>query len=153
MAEEKFMKIPYFARGKADSLERALTTGRFADGLDKALFYFATDTEQWILVDTDKSIHKITSAGAPGPGGDGNVKRVDQLPSILEADMNTLYIVGMVVYSFDGVAFHPTYEPAIGTLPPGMDVVAYVNNAVNAAIDSANQYTDEQTAVHIVQGG
>lgn len=157
MADEKWLKIPYFGRGKAESLDRALTTGRFKDGLDKALFFFATDTKQWVLVDIDKTIHKITSYEGqpipPGPGGEGSVKRVDVLPPILEADTETLYILGTVIYSFDGSAYHPTYENAIGTLPPDTDVVTYVNNTVGDAIDSARQYTDEQLTLNIVQGG
>lgn len=154
MADEKFMKIPYFARGKAESLERALTTGRFADGLDKALFYFATDTKQWVLVDTDKTIHKITSyEGQPGPGGGGSVKRVDVLPPILEADIETLYVMGTVIYSFDGTAYHPSYENIIGSIPESKTVVEYVDSSVDDALETAKQYTDEQLSIHVVQGG
>lgn len=145
MADEKWLKIPYFAKGSAAALEEALTTGRFADGLDKALFYFATDTSQWILVDIDKTVHVINSGG--DPGGKGSVQRVDTLPSILDADPKTLYIVGKVVYSFDGQAFYPTYQEAIdriiGILPENMTVIEYIGNAVNEGVASANQYTDE----------
>lgn len=157
MAEEKWLKIPYFGRGKAESLDRALTTGRFKDGLDKALFFFATDTKQWVLVDVDKTIHKINSYEEqpvpPGPGGEGNVKRVDQLPPILDADVETLYILGSVVYSFDGTAFHATYEDVIGALPEGTTVVEYINSSKEEAISYANQYTDDLNQLHIVQGG
>lgn len=150
MADEKWMKVPYFGRGKAESLTRALTTGRFADGLDKALFYFSTDTKQWVLVDTDKTIHKITSfEGQPGPSGEGNVKRVDVLPPILEANTETLYIMGTVIYSFDGIAYHPSYENIIGSIPDSKTVVEYVDDSFEAA----RQYTDEQCSIHIVQGG
>ena len=158
MSDEQWMKIPYFARGKAESLDRALTTGRFADGLDKALFFFSTDTKQWVLVDTDKTIYKINSYEGqptpPGPGGEGNVKRVEVLPPILEADTETLYIMGKVVYSFDGNAFYPTYQDCydriIGILPEGKTVIEYVNEAREEAIGSANQYTDEQIELHIL---
>lgn len=157
MAEEKFMKIPYFGKGTAESLDRALTTGRFKDGLDKALFYFSTDSHQWVLVDTDKSVHKITSYEGqpvpPGPGGDGSVKRVEQLPPILEGDVNTLYILGRVVYSFDGTGYYPTYSDVkdlIGTLPAGMTVVEYVNTVKNETIESAMIYLDERIGLHIV---
>ena len=158
MADEKFMKIPYFGKGSAESLDRALTTGRFKDGLDKAFFYFSTDTHQWVLVDTDKTIHKINSyEGQPGPGGEGNVKRVDELPPLIEADPETLYIMGKVVYSFDGTAYYPTYqecyEKIIGMLPAGTTVIEYVNQVANEVVDNANQYTDEKLALHIVQGG
>lgn len=161
MSNEQWMKIPYFAKGTAESLDRALTTGRFKDGLDKALFYFAKDTHQWVLVDTDKTIHKINSYEGqpvpPGPGGEGNVKRVDVLPPVLEADTETLYILGKVVYSFDGSAFYPTYQECydkiIGMLPEGTTVIQYVNQVTSEAVDSANQYTDEQLQLHVVQGG
>lgn len=157
MAEEKWLKIPYFGRGKAESLDKALTTGRFKDGLDKALFFFATDTKQWVLVDIDKTIHKINSYEGqpipPGPGGEGNVKRVDQLPSVLDADVETLYILGTVVYSFDGTAFHATYEDVIGMLPDNTTVVEYIDARTAEAIADAKEYTDDQYQLHIVQGG
>ena len=153
MADEKWLKIPYFGRGKAESLDRALTTGRFKDGLDKALFFFATDTKQWVLVDTDKVIHKINSyEGTPGPGGEGSVKRVDELPPILEGDKETLYIMGNVVYTFDGKAYYPTYNDVIGMLPAETTVVEYVNTIATETVDNANQYTDEQIQLHIVKG-
>lgn len=154
MADEKWMKIPYFAKGKAENLDKALQGGKF-DDLDKALFYFATDTKQWVLVDVDKSIHVITGYnGQPSPPGtDGNVKRVEVLPSILEGDINTLYILGDVVYSFNGSSYVPTFKEAekeIGTLPPGTSVVEYVNDVREEAIESANQYTNEQLQLHIL---
>ncbi len=153
MADEKWMKVPYFGRGKAESLDRALTTGRFKDGLDKALFFFATDTKQWVLVDTDKVIHKINSyEGAPGPGGEGNVKRVEVLPPVLEGDKETLYIMGNVVYTFDGTAYYPTYNDVIGMLPAETTVVEYVNTVATETVDNANQYTDEQIQLHVVKG-
>ncbi len=149
MAEEKFMKIPYFGKGTSESLDRALTTGRFKDGLDKALFYFSTDTKQWVLVDTDKTIHKINSyegEPGPGPGTEGSVVRVNQLPPILEADAETLYIVGEVVYSFDGSAFYPTYQDCydkiIGSLPDNTTVIQYIDRA----IEGAGEYTDAKVA-------
>ncbi len=154
MADERWMKIPYFAKGKAESLDKALQGGKF-DNLDKALFYFATDTKQWVLVDVDKSIHVITGYnGQPSPPGtDGSVKRVEVLPSILEGDINTLYILGDVVYSFNGSSYVPTFKEAekeIGTLPPGTSVVEYVNDVREEAIESANQYTNEQLQLHIL---
>lgn len=154
MADERWMKIPYFAKGKAESLDKALQGGKF-DDLDKALFYFATDTKQWVLVDVDKSIHVITGYnGQPSPPGtDGSVKRVEVLPSILEGDINTLYILGDVVYSFNGSSYVPTFKEAekeIGTLPPGTSVVEYVNDVREEAIESANQYTNEQLQLHIL---
>ena len=154
MADERWMKIPYFAKGKAESLDKALQGGKF-DDLDKALFYFATDTKQWVLVDVDKSIHVITGYnGQPSPPGtDGSVKRVEVLPSILEGDTNTLYILGDVVYSFNGSSYVPTFKEAekeIGTLPPGTSVVEYVNDVREEAIESANQYTNEQLQLHIL---
>lgn len=155
MADEKWMKIPYFAKGKAENLDKALQGGKF-DNLDKALFYFAIDTKQWVLVDVDKSIHVITGYNGqptPGPGGDGGVKRVDVLPPILEGDLNTLYILGDTVYSFNGSSYVPTYKEAeneIGTLPPGTNVVEYVNDVREEAIQSANQYTDEQLQLHVL---
>ena len=156
MADEKWLKIPYFGRGKAESLDRALTTGRFKDGLDKALFFFATDTKQWVLVDTDKVIHKINSYEGqpipPGPGGEGSVKRVDALPPVLEGDKETLYIMGNVVYTFDGTAYYPTYNDVIGMLPAETTVVEYVNTIATETVDNANQYTDEQIQLHVVKG-
>ena len=154
MADERWMKIPYFAKGKAESLDKALQGGKF-DDLDKALFYFATDTKQWVLVDVDKSIHVITGYnGQPSPPGtDGSVKRVEVLPSILEGDINTLYILGDVVYSFNGSSYVPTFKEAekeIGTLPPGTSVVECVNDVREEAIESANQYTNEQLQLHIL---
>lgn len=156
MSNEQWMKIPYFAKGKAESLNKALTTGRFAEGLDKALFYFATDTKQWVLVDTDKTIHKINSyegGPGPGPGGEGSVIRTDQLPPILEAKTDALYIVGKTVYSFDGTAFYPTYQElydkVIGVLPENLTIVEYVDDS----LVKAKEYTDSAITLHIVQGG
>lgn len=151
MPDERMMKIPYFAKGTAAKLETALTTGRFAN-LDKALFYFSTDTHQWILVDVDKTIHKITSyeGQPPGPGGEGGVKRVDVLPPLLEADTETLYILGDIVYSFNGAAYVPTYQDIIGNLPQDVNVVEYVNETKTEAIQAANQYTDEQLEIHVL---
>ena len=147
---EKMMKIPYFAKGTAAKLDEALTSGRFAD-LDKALFYFAIDTKQWVFVDTDKNIHIITGANSPtpGPGGEGGVKRVDVLPPILEGDVNTLYILGDIIYSFNGLAYVPSYketEEEIGELPEGVTVIQYVNNVLQEAKD----YTDEQNELNIL---
>ena len=160
MSDEKWLKVPYFSRGKAESLERALTTGRFADGLDKALFFFATDTKQWIMVDVDKTIHVINSYEGqsptptpPEPGDDGKVKRVEYLPPITEADTSTLYILGTTVYSFDGESFYPTYHDVIGTVPPGTTVVEYINEVKVEAIETAKEYTNEQFTLHVVQGG
>lgn len=147
MADEKWLKIPYFAKGSAEALESALTTGRFADGLDKALFYFATDTNQWILVDIDKTVHVINSYNSDDPGGKGAVKRVDALPSILDADPKTLYIVGKVVYSFDGNTFYPTYQELldkiIGVLPENTTLIEYIEDRVNSGIAVAASYTDD----------
>lgn len=146
MAEEKWLKIPYFAKGSAEALESALTTGRFADGLDKALFYFATDTKQWILVDIDKTIHTITGYNSEEPSEDGSVRRVDTLPSIIDADPKVLYIMDKVVYTFDGHAFYPTYQELqdriIGVLPENMTVIEYIDNSVQASLDEAKQYAD-----------
>lgn len=146
---EKMMKIPYFAKGTAAKLDEALTSGRFAD-LDKALFYFAVDTKQWVLVDVDKTIHRINSyEGSPTPGGEGGVKRVEELPPILEGDVNTLYILGDIIYSFNGLAYVPSYketEEEIGELPEGVTVIQYVNNVLQEAKD----YTDEQNELNIL---
>lgn len=154
MADEKWMKIPYFSKGKAENLERALQGGKF-DNLDKALFYFAIDTKQWILVDVDKTVHVITGSNrqpSPTPT-QGGVKRVDALPSILDGDVDTLYILGNTVYSFNGISYVPTYfetEKEIGTLPPGTNVIEYVNDAKEETIQAANQYTDERLEFHIL---
>ena len=157
MSNEEWLKIPYFSKGRADSLERALTTGMFKDGLDKVLYFFATDTKQWMMVDTNKTIYKINSYEGqptpPGPGGEGNVKRVDQLPPIIEGDTSTLYIMGRVVYSFDGTGYYPTYsdiENKIGNLPPNVSVVDYINSVREEAIASAEQYTNQQTELHVM---
>ncbi len=156
MAEEKWLKIPYFGRGKAESLVRALTTGRFKDGLDKALFYFATDTKQWVLVDIDKTIHRITSYEGqptpPGPGGEGSVKRVDELPPITEGNTETVYLLGDKIYTFNGREY-VSIDNEIGTLPEGITVTEFIATAKEEAIESAFQYTDEQLELHIVQEG
>lgn len=152
MADNFMMKIPYFAKGKADSLERALTTGRFKDGLDKALYFFAIDTKQWVLVDTDKNIHIITGANSPtpGPGGEGGVKRVDVLPPILEGDVETLYILGDIIYSFNGLAYVPTYQEIIGNLPSDVTVVEYVDSVRDEIVEETKDYVDNLVDITVI---
>lgn len=148
---EKMMKIPYFAKGTAAKLDEALTSGRFAD-LDKALFYFAIDTKQWVLVDTDKNIHIITGANSPtpGPGGEGGVKRVDVLPPILEGDVETLYILGDIVYSFNGSAYVPTYQEIIGNLPSDVTVVEYVDSVRDEIVEQTKDYVDNLVDITVI---
>ncbi len=148
MADNFMMKIPYFAKGKADSLERVLTNGRFKDGLDKALFYFATDTKQWILVDVDKTVHVINgqTSPTPPPTTTGGVKRVDELPSILDADVETLYILGDVIYSFNGSAFVSSSQDVkseIGDIPQGVTVIEYINDVQEDTVERAKEYLNE----------
>ena len=147
----KWSKIPYFGKGKASSLEEALTSGRYAEGLDKALFYFATDTKQWILVDVDKSVHTITSSDG-GLDIDGSVKRLNTLPSVIDGDTETIYLVGDRMYQFDGQRYIAADE-RIGVLPPGLTVSEYIATTREDVLDTARQFIDEAMELHMVMGG
>lgn len=60
MAEQK-QRIPIFARGTIDQLEKALTTGIFAS-LDRIIWFYVTEGENagsLILVYADKTLHYI----------------------------------------------------------------------------------------------
>lgn len=150
MGEEKMMKIPYFSKGTAASLQYALSEGVFSH-LDKALFYFATDTEQWILVEPDKTVHTINGADSSGSGG--GVERVVALPPKENAKVDTLYILGDVVYTFDGIDYYPTYWAIERDLPPETTIVEYIQMAKEEAIATANLNTEQHFQLTVVQGG
>ena len=157
MADNFMMKIPYFAKGKADSLERALTTGQFKDGLDKALFYFATDTKQWILVDVDKTVHVINSyeGEAPTPPGLGGVLRVSELPSILDADVRYIYLLDDQMYTFDGSKFIRNGQDIldlIGEVPQGATVIEYIKDVQEDTVERALNYLDSLLDVEVHWG-
>ena len=148
MADEKLMKRPYFAKGSATNLTKALAPGGKFEHLDKALYYFALDTKQWILVDVDKTVHVINgqTSPTPPPTTTGGVKRVDELPSILDADVETLYLLGDVVYSFNGSTFVSSSQDVkseIGDIPQGVTVIEYINDVQEDTVERAKEYLNE----------
>ena len=157
MASEKLMKIPYFSKGSAAKLVSALDEGGVFANLDKALFYFATDTKQWILVDVDKSVHVINSyeGEAPTPSELGGVLRVSELPSILDADVRYIYLLDDQMYTFDGSKFIRNGQDIldlIGDVPQGTTVIEYIKDVQEDTVERALNYLDSLLDVEVHWG-
>lgn len=100
------LKMPYFCRGTEEKLREALETGIFKN-LDRIVWCFITEGEragQLILVDHEKNVYPMV--------GDNKkqVKMVETLPSLVDGDTETLYLLGSIIYTFDGTQYNPSFH-------------------------------------------
>ena len=107
------LQTPLFAKSSTYSvLEKAVAEGKLST-TQRAVYCFIEDTGKLYRVDADKTIKPIVGENA------SQVERVDTLPPVAAGNTSSLYILGNVVYTFDGEAYYPTYQAiteAIDTL-------------------------------------
>lgn len=94
------MKMPKFYVGKRSSVETAVKNKVFV----YPAYVYIRDERLFAFIDKDGSILPVK--------GDNKtqVVRVDELPSISEADTEVLYICDDIVYTFDGEEYHSAYK-------------------------------------------
>ena len=123
------LKTPYFCRGTMKNLEHALREGIFKD-LDRVLWCYVTSGEnagKLLLVDSTKKIYPIVGSNPK------QVLRYEELPSVSEGNLETLYIVGNDVYSFNGQEYVSIYQT----------VDTYSRDEIDIKFDEMKAYVDE----------
>lgn len=161
--DSNMLKIPVFAMGTQANLEKELAEGgHFAD-LSTIMYAFVKDKNMLAFVHpSDKKLNLIV----------GNnkklVENLERLPSVLDGDEEVLYIVGDVVYTFNGHEYIPTYQNVTDRINDIIDVLdtkadkattldgygiqnAYTKTEVNASLaemkNAMEIYTDNALTI------
>lgn len=130
------LKTPYFCRGSQKNLEYALTEGIFKD-LDRALWCYITSGDnagELLLVDRDKNINPIVGHNKQ------QVIRCEVLPDVSEGDDEALYIVGDVVYTFNGTEYVPFFQGDTYSKEDIDDMMDEMKDYVDDHVGSATWY-------------
>ena len=93
-------KLPQFAAGELSKIQPAIESG----DLQYPAYVFIRDEKKLAFVDKDNTISVVV--------GDNKkqVVRVDTLPEVSSADIETLYICSGIVYILENGAFKPIYQ-------------------------------------------
>ena len=94
------MAYPKFAAGEYYKIQAAVDSGV----LTYPSYVYIRDEKKLAFIDQDSSINRIV--------GDNKecIINVDILPDVKAADVNTLYILDGIVYTFDGTEFKSMYK-------------------------------------------
>ncbi len=163
MDSSNMLKMPVFSMGTQTNLEKELGAGgHFAD-LSTIMYAYVKDKGMLAFVHpSDKKLNLIV----------GNnkklVENLEQLPSVLDGDEDVLYIVGDIVYTFNGREYVPTYQNVTDRINDIIDVLdtkadkattldgygiqnAYTKTEVNASLaelqDAMEIYTDNALTI------
>lgn len=94
------MKLPIFARGSTEKIALAIQKKI----LTYPSYIMNTDTNMYGFLDDQGTITYFKG------NNKNQVVRVDELPPVEEGDTETLYIVGSLIYSFDGESYVSSYK-------------------------------------------
>lgn len=135
------VKMPIFAKASNVSvLEQALIDGVLMD-IDRICWAYISDDGTLAYVDPNKNIYKIK--------GDNKVvvQRMNSLPPISEGDVEVLYIVDDVVYTFNGTE----YKPSFYNVQIEVDTLKTQVESIDTRLDIAenNIFTMQETLTNL----
>lgn len=122
--------LPQFAAGERTKVQPAIDSGV----LKYPAYVFIRDENKLAFVDRDNTMHTII--------GDNKkqVIRVDTLPSVSDADAETLYICSGVVYLLDNGELKPVFQD-------NTDSLTQINNSISELYTKVETLEQGQSAI------
>lgn len=135
------LRVPYFARGTYEKLVASLEEGGIFEHLDRVVWTVLTDDEHKGMLAFVSPEKQITLMKGDNPK---QVKTVEALPDIQDADPDTLYILDNIVYVYnaDSQTYHPSYEPVsieIANVSDRVSVLENKSDGYDTEIQNVNQ--------------